>query len=246
MGPRVRVVTRIGSTSSPLQSYVMLSLFGHALFVAAMVILPSFRAKPAIPPDAFMVELVAPAPAPARTQTQATTPPPVTPPKQQVRPKPKENVSATTVKPETPKPLPEKIEPSPAATTPPRTVPTQQPYPGDSGTPIEDDPGVDVDVALEGDFQFAWYQASLKAAVYSQWRKPILEGIEDPREVRVTFEILRDGRIQNLRVEQSSGVRTLDRSALRAVSDAAPLPSLPRTWDASFLSAGFTFRLYPE
>ncbi len=243
MGPRVRVVTRIGSTSSPLQSYVMLSLFGHALFVAAMVILPSFRSKPAIPPDAFMVELVAPAPAPARTQV---TTPPVTTPKPQPRPKPKENVSATTVKPETPKPLPEKIEPSPAATTPPRPIPTQQPFPGDSGEPTPDDSGGDVDVALEGDFQFAGYQASLKAAVYSQWRKPILEGIEEPREVRVTFEILRDGSVQNLRIEQSSGVRTLDRSALRAVSDAAPLPSLPRTWTESYLSAGFTFRLYPD
>ncbi len=245
MGPRVRVVARVGSTSSPLQSYVMLSLFGHAAFVAAMVILPSFRSKPAIPPDAFMVELVAPAPVRAQPQTQVTQPP-VTPPPKQPRPEPTDNVSATTVKPETPKPLPEKIEPSPAATTPPRPVPTQQPLPGDAGAPTDEDTGGNIDVALEGNFQFAWYQASLKAAVYSQWRKPILEGIVEAREVRVTFEILRDGSIQNLRVEQSSGLRTLDRSALRAVSDAAPLPSLPRNWAESYLSAGFTFRLYPE
>ena len=103
-----------------------------------------------------------------------------------------------------------------------------------------------VDGLAGGDLQFAWYRASVTAALYSNWRKPILEGIRESREARVVFEILRDGSVRGLRVERPSGVPSLDRSALRAVADAAPLPPLPPGWREPVLSAGFVFRLYPE
>ena len=97
-----------------------------------------------------------------------------------------------------------------------------------------------------GDLELGWYKGSVTAALFSQWRKPILEGNTEPHEVRVTFQIHRDGRVTDLRIAQSSGVPSLDRSALRAVADAAPLPPLPPNWREPTLSAGFVFRLYPE
>jgi protein TonB len=97
-----------------------------------------------------------------------------------------------------------------------------------------------------GDFELGWYKGSVTAALYARWRKPILEGITEPREVRVTFQIQRNGQVTNPKVEQSSGVPSLDRSALRAVADASPLPPLPPNWREPTLSAGFVFRLYPE
>jgi TonB family protein len=49
-----------------------------------------------------------------------------------------------------------------------------------------------------------------------------------------------------VRVEQTSGVPSLDRSALRAVADATPLPPLPKNWGPPVLPATFVFRLHPE
>ena len=60
------------------------------------------------------------------------------------------------------------------------------------------------------------------------------------------FEIARDGSVRGTRIDTSSGVPSLDRSALRAVSDASPLPPLPATWKDATLPAVFVFRLYPD
>ena len=94
--------------------------------------------------------------------------------------------------------------------------------------------------------EFAWYRSQVTAALYSHWRKPVLQGANEPFEVRVTFDILRDGSVRNLRVDATSGVPSLDRSAVRAVTDAAPLPALPPNWREPVLPAGFVFRLHPE
>jgi TonB family protein len=61
----------------------------------------------------------------------------------------------------------------------------------------------------------------------------------------VTFDILRNGTVRGVRIAQSSGVRSLDRSALRAVADAAPLPELPRALDTDSVPARFEFTWYP-
>ena len=86
----------------------------------------------------------------------------------------------------------------------------------------------------------------VKRALYARWQRPILSGLRQEAEVRVGFEILRDGTVRNPRVDRSSGVPALDRSALRAVVDASPLPALPTHWTEPTLPAGFVFRLYPE
>jgi TonB family protein len=97
-----------------------------------------------------------------------------------------------------------------------------------------------------GDLEFAWYRASVTAALYSNWQRPVLSGVREELAVTIAFDILRDGRVMRARVEASSGVPSLDRSALRAVSDASPLPALPPNWREPTLEAVFVFRLYPE
>ena len=101
--------------------------------------------------------------------------------------------------------------------------------------------------ALEiGGAAFAWYRSSVANALYGNWRRPVVSGIVEPIEVRVAFEIMRDGNVRGLRIDESSGVPTLDRSALRAVSDATPLPPLPSMLSEPYLPASIVFRLYPE
>jgi TonB family protein len=72
------------------------------------------------------------------------------------------------------------------------------------------------------------YSALVQDRVGQRWRTDEV----DPRmrtapPAIVTFELLRNGNIRNIRVAQSSGFLALDNSALRAVTMAGPLPPIP-------------------
>ena len=90
----------------------------------------------------------------------------------------------------------------------------------------------------------AWYRDSVAAALRRHWVRPVLE-TRDAIEVTVTFEILRDGTVRNVRLGAASGVPSLDRSAQRAVVDASPLPPLPTSWRDPSVTAEFLFRWLP-
>jgi protein TonB len=93
---------------------------------------------------------------------------------------------------------------------------------------------------------FGWYQSSVSRALYSTWQRPLLAGLREPLSVLVSFNIQKDGSVANLRVVEPSGVAALDRSALRAVADAAPLPRLPPAWRGSSMTAAYLFQITPE
>jgi protein TonB len=92
-----------------------------------------------------------------------------------------------------------------------------------------------------GDF----YGATVRAAIEARWRKPVLE-LEDSPKVSIQFDILRDGTVRDVRVVSASGVPALDRSALRAVSEASPLPPFPASSRIPSTTAIIEFELQPE
>jgi TonB family protein len=96
-----------------------------------------------------------------------------------------------------------------------------------------------------GDAQFAWYRDAVVALLTSRWSRPVIEGASGTLSVIVTFDVLRDGRVENIRIDSSSGVASLDRSAIRAVEESAPLPPLPPQWDQPMFGARFEFRWTP-
>ncbi|HER43214.1 MAG TPA: TonB C-terminal domain-containing protein, partial [Candidatus Eisenbacteria bacterium] len=57
----------------------------------------------------------------------------------------------------------------------------------------------------------------------------------------VFFRLRRDGRVDDVRIEQGSGNTYFDRSAMRAVRSAAPFPPLPRAFTDDYLGIHFTF-----
>jgi protein TonB len=73
----------------------------------------------------------------------------------------------------------------------------------------------------------------------------VLEGASGVLTVTVTFDVRRDGTVANATVETESGVPSLDRSALRAVADASPLPPLPSSFKDSSVPARYEFELTP-
>ena len=85
-----------------------------------------------------------------------------------------------------------------------------------------------------------------KAALEAAWAKPYLEDATGTASVVVTFDIARDGTTRNIRILQSSGIPSLDRSAQRAVIEASPLPAVPPTWQDATLPVTMRFDLTPE
>jgi len=238
---RVRVVARIGFLGSASQRFLFGSLVVHALIVATILALPAFKKKPHFPENALIVEL---APAVSRRPPAAKVSPPVKAP----APEPEEGVRVETKEPAKPLEPPQEKPKQEPAPQPVQSDPEPEEQAGGAGPEMLGGPEAGHAIAAMegGDLEFAWYRASVTAALYSNWRRPILSGLAEPVEASVGFEVLRDGSVVNLHLESSSGVPSLDRSALRAVTDASPLPPLPAQLRESRLSAQFVFRLYPE
>jgi protein TonB len=75
--------------------------------------------------------------------------------------------------------------------------------------------------------KYGWYVRQIKEVVSSNWQRSMIDpNIRSAPRVSVKFEILRDGRVGNNAVQQSSGIPSLDRSALRAIA-ASQFPPLP-------------------
>lgn len=95
-----------------------------------------------------------------------------------------------------------------------------------------------------GDFgsRYGWYVTAIRGRISNNW----LQGTVDPNiraapRVYVTFQILRDGQIVNIQTTASSGIPSLDRSALRAVYDSNPMPPLPPDYRGSSVAVEFWF-----
>jgi protein TonB len=95
-----------------------------------------------------------------------------------------------------------------------------------------------------GDFgsRFAWYVRVVQQKVSENWLKYEVDpGITEARRVYVTFDILRDGRPSSVQVEQSSGVPSLDQSAVRALQRIDTFGPLPPDYSGNKVSVEFWF-----
>ena len=90
--------------------------------------------------------------------------------------------------------------------------------------------------------QFGAYASLVVQRVTEKWQTTGLAGMHLPIVV-ITFDILRDGSVKNPQIAQRSGNSTLDYSALRAVSDAAPFPPLPSKYSRSSTNVELQFQL---
>lgn len=90
------------------------------------------------------------------------------------------------------------------------------------------------------EFPFPWYIESVMTKIEISWYKPAIADSQEHVAV-VYFEIGRAGQVQNLKVEKSSGIPALDRSAENAVLGAEPFPPLPNQWTEPELSFRLNF-----
>ncbi|HLG95364.1 MAG TPA: TonB family protein [Bryobacteraceae bacterium] len=91
--------------------------------------------------------------------------------------------------------------------------------------------------------RFGAYADLVIKRVTDKWQTNGLGGLHTAPIVVITFDILRDGSVRNAKVAQRSGIDTLDYSALRAVTDAAPFQPLPPEYDRSAANVELRFQL---
>ena len=95
-----------------------------------------------------------------------------------------------------------------------------------------------------GDFgnRYAWYVRVVQQKVSENWLKYEVDPrIGAAQRVYVVFDIERTGRPTNVRVEQSSGVPSLDQSAVRALQRIDTFGPLPPDYPGNKVSVEFWF-----
>jgi len=116
---------------------------------------------------------------------------------------------------------------------------------GEGGQGTGTGPVTTGDMALDvADFPFAYYLATVKRKIATNWQVPGTGGTSI--FCRVYFRITKSGDIDSPAVESSSGNFMFDQAALRAVVEANPLPPLPGGFGDSYLGVHFSFAYEEE
>ena len=95
-----------------------------------------------------------------------------------------------------------------------------------------------------GDFgtRYGWYVQVIQRKVSENWLKYEVDPkITTAQRVYITFDVARDGHPFNVQVEQSSGVPSLDTSAVRALQRIDTFGSLPPDYSGSKISVEYWF-----
>jgi colicin import membrane protein len=92
------------------------------------------------------------------------------------------------------------------------------------------------------EFPFPWYVDRVMQKIDMNWVKPYISNPANALETVVYFVITRDGQVRDVKVEKSSGIDMLDRSAESAIESSTPFPPLPPQWTEPDLAFRLTFR----
>ena len=206
-----------------------LTIHAGALALVLVVVRP-----PKLLPPAYAVELVAaPAPAPKQRLAPAATP---TPPPEPVAP-------PRTVTPKV------KAAPVPPPKTPPKAVEPQQqekaPRTSSPATPLPSEtPSTGTDVATVKTpglaFPYPEYLRNIVNQVYRRWGTPSVA-----LQAEISFLILRDGSVRDIRFVTRSGNFSFDldaQGAVEAAGTAKDFGPLPDGWGADVLPVTFYFQ----
>jgi len=95
-----------------------------------------------------------------------------------------------------------------------------------------------------GDFgsRYSWYVQAVQRKVSENWLKYEVDPrITEANRAYVTFDIQRDGHPANVQIEQSSGIPSLDISAMRAIQRIDTFGPLPQDYSGGHVSVEFWF-----
>jgi len=108
--------------------------------------------------------------------------------------------------------------------------------------------GIQATGAGGGDFasRYGWYIEAVRRAVNQNWMQNTIDpAVRAARRARttLTFTIERDGSVRNIRIAESSGNRSMDDSAQRALLSIDHFPALPSDYSGRYVDVTFDFDL---
>jgi protein TonB len=215
---------------------VAAGLTGTIVVHVAAVVLLWTTVKPVdLGPPVYAVELVA---APAPTPSAKPAPDVVQrPPTEEPAPNTPAPPPKPTDKPAPPKPKPtakppEKTEPTPRTTAPNAPLPGEKPSTGNDLVTVSI-PGIQ--------FPFPEYLRNIVQEVYRRWERPLGNSA---LRAEVSFLIMRDGSVREIKLSRASGSFGFDLSAqgaVEAAGAAGAFGTLPEGWQADVLPVSFYF-----
>jgi len=212
----------------------ILSLMVHVVLAATFLLAPRVLAN-----DNEMLEYVAVKIVPAQMLgTTAPTPRKEAPPEPEVLPEPADEPEPTR-----------STRPKTVATSPPppKKVETRPPSPERSrreGSPTGAALGTsNFGAAVAGfdnpDFTYDYYVERMLSRIRQYWARPSIGGTV---EAMVSYRILKDGKVVDVRIVRSSSFNSFDLAAMRAVQRASPLPPLPQSFKHDSLGVNLLVR----
>jgi TonB family protein len=216
-----------------MRSSLILSLCFHGCVIAALVVLFHTVPRMHLPEKIYSVKILQPVMGSRGAASSAT-----------------DEAKKTDVKVETPKPKqPKKEAPKVAVPKKPEKkkeeakpknegeAAPEKPLGVSVGAGAESGTGIAVDAAR---FPFSYFLSAIERKVSENWYTAVSESGAGLSCV-VYFRLMRNGGVQDVKIETSSGNSYFDRAALRAVKSAAPFPPLPGGFPDDFLGIHFTF-----
>lgn len=94
-----------------------------------------------------------------------------------------------------------------------------------------------------GNNRLGAYAELIRERIAQNWNTNGLTARMQSIPAIVSFEIMRNGSVRDIKIVQTSGNPSIDNTALRAVYNSNPLPALPPQASESYISAQFTFNL---
>jgi protein TonB len=151
-----------------------------------------------------------------------------------------------------PKPKPDKKIPTPTIEKPKPVETASNVVPFGQGGPVSGPYTMFKSVTGSGGMQFgaggsfgsqySWYVDVVRRTVSENWLKYEVDpSIQAAKRVYLTFDITRGGQPTNVQVSQSSGVPSLDQSAVRALQRIDTFGPLPAGYSGSKVSVEFWF-----
>jgi TonB family protein len=232
--PVSRILLERERRRAALVPFVILAALLHSGAVASVYLAGRLRpARPAHLPG-VSVRLIRPEPVPARRRSPAAPSAPVPRPEPVTRPSPP------------PEPPPRQPEPSTRASADAMPSAGSRATPGPTPAPAARSSGRGLSLgdagagppAIPSDFQFTYYVDRMLGLIEQRWYKP---HVPPGSRTRVRFTILRSGHLEGIGIEESSGISSFDRAALRAIYAANPLPPLPHGYTQGSLTIHLTF-----
>lgn len=101
--------------------------------------------------------------------------------------------------------------------------------------------GYDSQVGLSN-FPYTYYLQAVTDRISANWFTSLVDpGVRGDFQTVVYFKIQRSGQTTDISIKESSGVESLDLSALRAVQRSTPFPPLPTDYDQDYLGIFLIF-----